>query len=108
MSKTPVVTSADVNVRVAFHLSNLPAIATEALTENATELSSCVITTVGACARHGGVSTADATRPKIAIRIVTECDLFSHPLSNEGSAIKPVFRGELGRPWLPRCDLRNS
>src|SRR5690242_18786234 len=75
MSKTPVVTSGDVNVRVASHLSNLPAIATEALTENVIELPSCVITKVGACARLGGVSTADAARQKTAIRIVTECDL---------------------------------
>jgi hypothetical protein len=39
MSRTPVVTSGDVNVRVELHLSNLPASATDAFTENLIVLS---------------------------------------------------------------------
>src|SRR5271167_5119131 len=48
MSNTPVVTSGDVNVRVASHLSKLPSIATDAFTKNLTVLASGVITKTGA------------------------------------------------------------
>src|SRR5450432_4143573 len=52
MSKTAVESSGDVKVRVASHLSNLPTMATDALTSNFMELSTGVITkTGGACAR---------------------------------------------------------
>jgi hypothetical protein len=48
MSKTPVVTSGDVNVRVASHLSNVPAIEIEELTENLIVLVCGVIAKTGA------------------------------------------------------------
>src|SRR5215469_3085620 len=58
----PVVTSGEAKVRAASHLSNFPAIATEAFTEKVTELSSCVITMVGPCARLSVVKIAEAAR----------------------------------------------
>jgi hypothetical protein len=47
--RTPVVTSGEVNVSVASHLSNLPAIATDAFTLNPTVLPCCKISKTGAC-----------------------------------------------------------
>src|SRR5262249_16471392 len=88
--------------RVAFHWSNLPAIATEAFTENVTKLSSCVITKVGTCARLSGARTADATRPKIAILIV-ECDQFSQPCQMKTQRSSLSSEPSSGRPWLPGC-----
>src|SRR6266436_6639886 len=62
-ARTPVVTSGDVNVRVASHLSKVPWIATDAFTLNAIELPACVIANTGAsCARLSDGSRADATR----------------------------------------------
>src|ERR1700722_18367837 len=59
MSKTPVETSVEVNFIVASHLSNLPAIATEAFTLNPIELfalsNSKTGTPVGACAHAAAV-----------------------------------------------------
>src|SRR5271165_7417012 len=69
MSKTPVVTSVEGNVIVASHLSNFPAIATEALTENWTLLPSCEIANTGTCAWDGGGSKADAKRQRTKNRI---------------------------------------
>src|SRR5215471_5362346 len=55
MSKTPVVTSGDVSVKVASHLSKVPLIATDASTSNLIELSAGVILKTGtpsaACVR---------------------------------------------------------
>src|SRR6516225_2899334 len=47
MSNTPVITSGDVNVKVASHLSKVPLIATDASTSNLTELSTGVILNTG-------------------------------------------------------------
>src|ERR1700722_9673493 len=59
MSKTPVVTSVEVNVIVASHLSNLPAMATEAFTLNPIELfalsNSKTGIPVGACGHAAAV-----------------------------------------------------
>src|SRR6266436_8288266 len=70
MSKTPVVTSVDVNVRVESHLSNVPSMATEAFTVNLTELSAGgEIANTGACARFADGNRADTNRPRTANRI---------------------------------------
>jgi predicted amidohydrolase YtcJ len=53
----------------ASHLSKLPLIATEALTENLIELSSGVTAKTGACARLTDGSTADAKRHRTANRM---------------------------------------
>src|SRR6267378_5684018 len=50
-SRTPVVSSGDVKVKVASHLSNLPAIFTEDLTWKLIELSVGEISKIGACDR---------------------------------------------------------
>src|SRR6267142_1161122 len=69
MSKTAVESSGDVNVRVASHLSNLPAMATDAFTSNCIVLSTGVIAKTGACVRPRDGSTADTTRPRVASRM---------------------------------------
>lgn len=69
MSRTPVETSGDVNVSAASHLSKLPLIATEALTENLIELSSGVIAKTGACARLTNGNTVEAKRHRTANRM---------------------------------------
>src|SRR5882762_8519023 len=69
-SKTPVVTSGDVNARVAFHWSNVPCIATDAFTLNAIELSACVIAKTGAsCAWLIDGSRTDANRQRAINRM---------------------------------------
>jgi hypothetical protein len=71
MSKTPVVTSADVNVRVASHWSKVPCMATEALTANDIELSAREIAKTGAsCARLTDGGTTDAKRQRTTIRML--------------------------------------
>src|ERR1035441_5538443 len=70
MSKAPVVTSVDVNVRAASHLSKVPSMATDAFTENLTELSSVVILKTGTCARLSDGNTADAKKKKTANRML--------------------------------------
>src|SRR6267143_4202060 len=50
-SRTPVVSSGDVKVKVASHLSNLPAIFTEDLTWKLIQLSIGESSKIGACAR---------------------------------------------------------
>src|SRR6266436_6888466 len=69
-ARTPVVTSGDVNVRVASQLSKVPWIATDAFTLNAIELPACVIAKTGAsCARLIDGSTADAKRQRATNRM---------------------------------------
>src|ERR1017187_3262768 len=69
MSKTPVVSSGDVNVRLASHVSKVPAIATDAFTVNLTELSAWLTSKTGTCARLSDGSTADAKTQKTANRM---------------------------------------
>src|SRR5882724_5872712 len=63
-SKTAVVTSGDVNVRVASHLSKVQSIATDAFTKNLIELSSGVTTDTGTCALPSDGRAIDATSQK--------------------------------------------
>src|SRR5215471_18897521 len=70
MSRTPVVGSVDVKVRVASHLSKVPVTATDAFTANLIELSSVVILKTGTCARLTDGNTADAKRIRIANRML--------------------------------------
>src|SRR5882724_4825126 len=65
MSNTAVVTSGDVNVSVASHLSKVPPIATDAFTKNLIELSSGVTTNTGTCALPSDGRAIDATRQRI-------------------------------------------
>ena len=52
--------SGDVNVVVASHLPNVPAISTDALTLNLIELSALIVSKTGTCARstHGNAANA--------------------------------------------------
>src|SRR5215468_12758916 len=74
MSRTPVVASVDVNVRVAFHLSKIPWIFTDASTSNLILLSTGVISKTGTaaefCARIEDGNRIDTKSHKIAGRIV--------------------------------------
>src|SRR5271170_4129584 len=70
MSKAPDSGSVDVNVRAASHLSKVPSMATDAFTENLTELSSGVILKTGACAGLSDGNTADAKKKKTANRML--------------------------------------
>src|SRR5271165_4869248 len=70
MSKTPLAGSVDPNVRVASHLSKVPSMATDAFTENLTELPSGVILKTGACARLSAGNMADAKKKKTANRML--------------------------------------
>src|SRR5712671_5093789 len=65
MSNTAVVTSGDVNLSVASHLSKVPPIATDAFTKNLIELSSGVTTNTGTCALPSDGRAIDATRQRI-------------------------------------------
>src|SRR5437879_8428789 len=69
ISKTPVVSPGDVNVKVASHLSNLPAMLIDAFTSNLIVLCSGVISNTGACPRVTDGSTANATRLRMANRM---------------------------------------
>src|SRR5215469_9243062 len=73
MSRTAVDTSAEVNVRVAFHLSKVPLISTDASTANLILLSTGVISKTGTpaefCARIGDGNRMDAKRHKITTRM---------------------------------------
>src|ERR1700756_4000525 len=62
MSRTPVSTSGEVIVAVASHLSNVPSIATDALTWNLIELPSCKIAKTGTSSRPPDGSNADVIR----------------------------------------------
>ena len=62
MSNTPVVTSGDVNIKVASHLSNLPAMEIDDLTSDVTALEEGVTANTGACAAIEGVEDATAKR----------------------------------------------
>src|SRR5580765_5346877 len=64
MSKTAVVTSGDVNVRVASHFSKVPPIATDAFTKNLIELYSGVTTNSGTCALPSDGRAIDVTRQR--------------------------------------------
>src|SRR5580704_15235109 len=70
MSKTPVVTSVDVKVSVASHLSKVPFMATDAFTANLTELSSVVNLNTGTWARLVDGSARKATKQSTANRMV--------------------------------------
>src|SRR5580704_2582568 len=70
MSKTPVVGSVDVKVRVESHLSKVPFTATDAFTANLMELPSVVILKTGTWARLNDGNTADARRQRTANRTV--------------------------------------
>src|SRR5260370_11739684 len=63
-ARTPVVSSGEANVKAASHLSNFPAIVTDAFTWNLIELCSGAITKTGACARLIEGYTADAKRQR--------------------------------------------
>src|ERR1700757_3012466 len=62
MFKTPDETSVDPNVSVAFHLSKVPSIATEASTSNLILLSTGVILKTGPCAWTRKENVANAKR----------------------------------------------
>src|SRR5579871_6235525 len=80
MSKTAVESSGEVNVRVASHLSNLPTIATEALTLNFIELSTGVISNTGTfCAVLSDGNKIDAQIQKKANRPNTAVGLLGLP-----------------------------
>src|SRR5271163_2845865 len=80
MSKTPVVTSGEVNVKVEFHLSKVPFIDTDASTSKEIELTSGVIAKTGTpCARLiEGRSKMDANRERVANRMAASVN--SRPL----------------------------
>jgi hypothetical protein len=103
MSKTPVLTSGDVNFSVAFHLSNVPSIATEAFTLNLIVLFSGVITKTGASARHSGGSATDARRQKTAANLmVLSVSLFRLAVNLYFPNLKRLFRGQMElykNPW---------
>src|SRR6266567_9546253 len=84
MSKTGVVTSGDVNVRVASHLSKVPPIATDAFTKNLIELSSGVTTNTGTCALPRDGREIDAARQRILNPSITPLNPIvdtRHPVS---------------------------
>src|ERR1700741_4489418 len=62
MLRTPDETSVDPNVSVAFHLSKIPSIATEASTSNLILLSTGVILKTGPCAWTRKENVANAKR----------------------------------------------
>src|SRR5580692_1217875 len=68
ISKTPVVSSGEANVKVASHLSNFPAMFTDAFTSNLIVLSTGVISKTGACARLNDGNIANAKRHRTAVR----------------------------------------
>src|ERR1700751_393255 len=72
ISKSPVVSSGDLNVRPASHLSNLPAIVTDDFTWNLIELCTGIISKTGACARPRGTNNINAE-----IHRVIRCTLCS-------------------------------
>jgi hypothetical protein len=71
-SKTPVVTSGDLNAKVASHLSKVPSIATDAFTANLIVLAAGVITKTGipagSCALVTDENRTDAKRQKVVSR----------------------------------------
>jgi hypothetical protein len=69
ISKTPVVSSGEANVKLAFHLSNLPAIFTDdPFTSNFIELCTGTISKIGASARLHDGNTVNTKRQRIADR----------------------------------------
>src|SRR6516164_6910651 len=64
ISNCPVVSSGDLNVRLASHLSNFPAIVTEDFTWNFIELCPGTMSKTGACARLVGANTTKANRQR--------------------------------------------
>src|SRR5664279_5679302 len=96
MSKTPVVTSVDVKVRAASHLSKVPFTATDAFTENLIELSCVVILKTGTCARLSDGNTADAKKKKTANRILPCAGLLDMKLPptscHESNQVNPKQR----------------
>ena len=69
ISRTPVVSSGDVNVNVASHLSNLPAIVVEAFTWKLIELSTAQSRHTGACAALNAGNKAEAKTKRMGNRI---------------------------------------
>src|SRR5215469_4366632 len=70
MSRTPVVASVDVKVRVASHLSKVPLMATDAFTANLMELSSVVILAIGTWALLTDANTRDAKKQRTTNRML--------------------------------------
>src|SRR5262252_10980835 len=69
ISSTPVVSSGEVNVSVASHLSNFPAILTDDFTWKLIQLSTGVISKIGACDRLSSGNTPATRMQKIAGRM---------------------------------------
>src|SRR4029077_5574070 len=61
MSKTAEVRSGDVSVALESHLSNVPAIGTDAFTLNLIELSALIVSKTGICARPTAGNADSAT-----------------------------------------------
>ena len=93
MSKTPVVISGDVNVKVASHLSNVPFISTDASTSNVIVLCTGVIAKTGAslasCLRPTGKNKMDTKRQWMATGVVAAWDTPFVLLTNK--AENPLF-----------------
>src|SRR5258708_5709408 len=94
-SKTAVVTSGDVNVRLASHLSKVPPIATDAFTKNLIALSSGVTTNTGTCALPSDGRAIDATRQRILenLSIMRSTHLQRHELYTQGESRSILCKG---------------
>src|SRR6266481_7378033 len=95
MSNTAVVTSGDVNVSVASHLSKVPPIATDAFTKNLIELSSGVTTNTGTCALPSDGRAIDATRQRIFanLSIIRSTHLQWRELYTQGEPRSILWKG---------------
>src|SRR5215470_17442692 len=65
-SSAPVVSSGDLKVKLASHLSNLPAMVVDDFTWNFIQLCTGAISKTGACARPRGTNTANTAKQIIA------------------------------------------
>jgi hypothetical protein len=109
MSKTPVETSVDAKVRVAFHLSNVPWIATDASTSKLTLLSTGVTSNTGtpelACARVAGENKTDAKMQRTANRmdyLLHGDETSARLVSLAGAHIRPTVRSYRPLGWGAR------
>src|SRR5260370_28513967 len=100
MSKTPVDTSGDVNVRVASNLSKVPFIATDASTSNLTELSTGVISKTGACARLTDGSTVEAKRQRIVSLMLGSVNLTRFVVNNSIQKTSKRMTVDTGIPFV--------
>src|SRR5271154_2811591 len=87
ISKTPVVSSGEANVKLASHLSNLPWISTDACTSKRIELLTRVISKTGACARVNAGNSTNSARDRKVVRISESVSLF-RLIVNEASVKK--------------------